>query len=554
MATAAASRLTRVLHWTLDRNPTYLLSAVAMALGAKLYLFAPNDRAGDVGLILLTLAALQFYEIAVSTILIALHACGRSLEDGPSLLIVAAIFWTGPLAATLELSELDGALGFGFALLAAVVALIEMRTVQRALDLRFSLFGQFAAAAGLLLLVEAPLRLRIAHGQGGTDELALYWFWWILAGIILLAIPAIRRNAAPPTNPFELNGTRNRLHLELAFIAAVVCAVACQLYAMNYAFFGHAVVSYGVPILAALALPAFEYLKLCGIRRRAALAGVAALPLIAIMLATQPLSEALTARLPAPLADPLVAALCLAAGAWWYGCVRNGAAVLVHAGSAALVAAFFRVVDVPEPASAAAYAGEPLMRLELALFAYALSAYLLLVGWVRRSKGEVGAALAAHVVAVALILNGRTAADTTIVCLLSGWTVLAALHLFCPRTPGWARCVVVGYLAVATSAAELLEPLRVLGWTHAAALTTILVMLGWRYPRTRYRTLGLIAGSICAATFLLGKIAGGSNPAAALTIVAAFVLLASGALVSWCKPNLRDLLNDPALSRRVWRK
>ena len=45
--------------WWIRRNPTYLLSAVCMAVGARLYLVEPRTRAGDVGVILLTLGVLQ---------------------------------------------------------------------------------------------------------------------------------------------------------------------------------------------------------------------------------------------------------------------------------------------------------------------------------------------------------------------------------------------------------------------------------------------------------------------------------------------------------------
>jgi hypothetical protein len=95
------------------RNPLYLLSAAAMAVGARLYLVTPDAPAGEIGLILLTLGVLQLYEIAASAVLLTLHRFRRSPEDLPSLLLVAGLFWTGPLAATVEMTR-HGSVGLGF--------------------------------------------------------------------------------------------------------------------------------------------------------------------------------------------------------------------------------------------------------------------------------------------------------------------------------------------------------------------------------------------------------------------------------------------------------
>lgn len=46
-------------NWWIRRNPSYLLSAACMAVGARLLLVEPGSRAGDIGLILLTLGVLQ---------------------------------------------------------------------------------------------------------------------------------------------------------------------------------------------------------------------------------------------------------------------------------------------------------------------------------------------------------------------------------------------------------------------------------------------------------------------------------------------------------------
>ena len=66
MTTATYGSLTRFAMWFLRRNPFYLISAVAMAVGARLFLVGSGEVAGDVRLILQTFAILQVYEWAVT--------------------------------------------------------------------------------------------------------------------------------------------------------------------------------------------------------------------------------------------------------------------------------------------------------------------------------------------------------------------------------------------------------------------------------------------------------------------------------------------------------
>jgi hypothetical protein len=65
------------------------------------------------------------------------------------------------------------------------------------------------------------------------------------------------------------------------------------------------------------------------------------------------------------------------------------------------------------------------------------------------------------------------------------------------------------------------------------------LVLAWLVSRLpRYRTIGLVVAA-ANAYFLTGQtIAAGDRPAATLTALAAFVLLAGGAAVSWHKHTL----------------
>jgi hypothetical protein len=147
-----------------------------MAVGARLYLVQPNTPVGDIGVILVTLGVLQVYEWAVTAILLLLHRWRRSPEDEPSLLLVAALFWTGPLAATVELSARQAREGLLCAVGVLVFALIELFIVRRSLALGLSGPTRVLAVACFVLLVVAPAVLHVENGPG-TNELFLYGCW-----------------------------------------------------------------------------------------------------------------------------------------------------------------------------------------------------------------------------------------------------------------------------------------------------------------------------------------------------------------------------------------
>ncbi len=209
----------RAASWWIVRNPTYLLSAATMAVGARLYLHAPDARTGDVGLMLLTLGILQAYELAVSGVLIALYRFKRCTADRPSLLLVAALFWTGPLVATLELAEEFGTLGVGFSAAACAVAWLVLRVVKRVVGLQLSPSGQMAAGFCLVLLVAAQLRLHVPPDADGTDEAGLYACWWLLAVLMLFAIPAMRWHSRAASDGSA--GLSGALRVEVAFLAVL---------------------------------------------------------------------------------------------------------------------------------------------------------------------------------------------------------------------------------------------------------------------------------------------------------------------------------------------
>lgn len=525
-------------NWWLRRNPTYLLSAAAMAVGAKLYLDAPNARAGDIGLILLTLGVLQLYELAVSTVLVVLHHLRRSPEDQPSLLLVAALFWTGPLAATLELSEHDAWLGLGFAIAACILAVVELQSLQRWLELRISPAGSLVAGLCLLLITLAPWRLRVPYTAAGTDEIGLYGCWWLLAAMALFALPAVRWHAWH-ARPNGVTGEAARaLKRELAFLALVAAATGTHLYAMNYTFCGHARAFYGAPLILAATLVGWEMLAALRTRDRRVHAVFAAFPIIAIMLSWPGFDgEVPAGQLPPLLRDPRLAILACAALAWWYGAARHKLALLLHAGSAAAALAVLLALPRPMPAIEIVRPAAP-WPLAIVCALYGVAAYFLLSGLWRRSQVELGAALLAGMVATSAWVWRRTDADVLAILLVAGWGWLLATHIGAAGRNWGPRVAPLLLLVAASCGFDFDTRLCWLARGHALAMTLLLLAAGWCWPQTRYARLGSAAGGVWLTFCLARGVTQGPNAAARLTVVSAFALLAAGVAISWYKHRL----------------
>jgi hypothetical protein len=315
---------------------------------------------------------------------------------------------------------------------------------------------------------------------------------------------------------------------------------------MNYAFFANARAFYAAPVLAAATIVLFEYCARAGVRSFLVWGSCGALPVLGVALATAGFHENVpVAELQLMVRDPLLMALLLAAGVWWYGCVRRGPVALLHAGSAALALAAVRGLATPGELPddfRALVASVTAARDGAALALYAVAAYLLAVAWLRRSRGEIVAALGAHWVAFALLVEGRIVADDMSICLLGGWTWLAGLHVMIAR-PRWVGTVwPIAFLVIVTAVFGARSELRWYGAGHAAGMVAVLVVVGWLWPWTRYRTLGIVAG-VAFLTLGAGRTAVHcAHPKAAAAVLTAFLLLAAGATVSWHKRRLRELI------------
>lgn len=537
--------------WGLQRNPLYLLSAACMAFGARLYLVNPDTYAGDVGVILLTLGVLQVYEWAVLGVLLVLKRFRRAPEDQGSLLLVAAVFWTGPLAATVELAAEEPRLGMLLGIAVAVFALLEMGHLQRHLKLRLSISGRVLASLCFVLLVVAPLRLRVI-AEEGTDEIFLYSCWWILTALTLLVAGTLRERSTRFT-PSEA-GNFAHLHIELTFLVIVIAASATHLVGMNYAFVGHARFFYATPLLLVLTLITTNYLAQHHPTRHGLRWVVAGLPVIAFIGSTQGFDpEVPTNDLPAWLRNPMNSTLALAAVVWWLAAWRLKSMMLFHLGSLALVGAIWQIsrliaVDplLNSVPPSDVLPTQPISQQNISLAFFGVIAYLLMVALARRSLVHVTLALITLQPAAAWAAFGRPDAPF-IIASVGLWSVLIGLHLQSDQRR-WGGVLITVYLLAALNwYIDFHADTAFMARLSSAALVAMLLVIGYRHPASYYRMMaaGLFAANVL---FFSGRIiASGPYPLATLVAAGSFVLLTLGACVSWHKQTLLNMARRSAL-------
>lgn len=537
--------LHRLLGWIIHKNPTYLISACLTAVGARLLLVDPANPTGDINLILVTLGLLQVYEWAVSGILIALHRARRSPEDRASLLLVAAAFWTGPIAATIEMIALRPQLGLALAIGACLIALGELRMCCKILQLRMSLAGQVCGCSCMVFLtVVAPL-LKTPELDTRMNEIHLYYAWWVFAALVLGCLGVLRayRREALAV-PKTATATVSTWMQEVCFLGMTIAASGVHLFGMNYAFYCHAKVFYASPLIVALSVVGMEALSVNFSRYRSALALLGLLPAIAIIMALQPFdAEVPIDQLPGVLRDPMFCVSIVAGAAWWFGYRRHRSSLLLHAGCGAFALA---AILLMLGRTAISYEVD---RHHLTMALYGIAVYFFVMALVLRSRSEAVLAILFQLAATAVLVWGKSRADGLIVCCAAGWSGLIVVHLVARYPRFLLRVIPVTFLAFAPWMFHSAVEFRLQVATHAAVLAILVFLVGhiWRWTRYRLVAALIVAGHCLAG--LVAKVSASSHPEALLFVFAGFCVLGTGALISWHKNRLLSLV--PRVERSV---
>ncbi len=539
MTPNARPQLQGFLHWIIQKNPTYLISACLTAAGTRLLLVGPSDVTGDLRLIFATLCLLQLYEWAVAAILLTLHRANRSPEDRPSLLLVAAVFWTGPIAATIELMALNPNLGIALAAGVCVIAIGELRLACRTLGLRLAPTAQIIGMGCVVLLAVAARLLKTSDANNGLNELYLYATWWAFAALVLGVVTVVRGHRSEAAGAILAPGQ------DYLFLAITLIATTVHLIGMNYGFFCHARPFYASPAIVALTFVGFAAIRPGATWSRPGLLTIALLPGVAMILALQGFDSDVPMK---PLAlwlrDPLIATFIFSAAAWWYGFRGHGSTILLHAAFAALIFVALRVMPPPlmAPVAVRAAIGPTVL--------FGATAYLGLMALLCRSRRDAVAALTANLAAVVWLFADRSPAANLVICLVAGWSAWFAIHLLARRPRLLWRTAPVVFLAIVPWMLDSATPHRYLLAAHAAGLILILFVLGSIWPWTRYRGLALVLLAGHAVAVAIGGATRSPRPAAGLLLLGGFATLAAGALISWFKRHLVVAVADdqPALT------
>lgn len=531
-----------MLTWIIRHNPAYLVSAALIAVGARLLLVHPEDPAGDITLILATLAILQLYEWAVGAILITIHLARRSPEDRPALLLVLALFWTGPIAAVNEMIAYRPSAGIYMAAGACIIAIGEMRAVLHILKVNISRASRLTCAGCVLLIAAVAPFLRTPAGNTGESEIFLYAAWWVFAILTLGCLGALHahqnrdKSAAPDDAQFPHSALAEAL-----FVLVTLAATTTQLIGLNYGYFCHAAPFYASPLIIALAIVAFDAMRWIAKPHPLILGSIALLPAIAMFLSLGHFEPEFPLQaIPNVLRDPLISTALFAAAAWWFAMWRHRSRLLLHLGSAALVIAVLRITQ-GEVASIADFG--PLAK---PIIFFGVAAYLAIMAIMYRSRMEGVAALMTQFVAAFYLLNARLPSHALALLLLGGWTFLGIVHLLDRRPPLAWRLFPILFLILAPSASRDFTPFKpeIIGHTIATLILLFIVGHLWRW--TRYRTVSLVISTVLAVGATVQWTSMSARPDATLLILAGFGILTTGGLISWNKEKLLDRMKPPA--------
>ena len=384
--------------------------------------------------------------------------------------------------------------------------------------------------------------------SAGTDELFLYFCWWMLAGAALLAIGTLRAHL-PLAREDDGSLACGHFVRELTFVLSVLAATAAHLYAMNYAFVGHARLFYAAPLLLALTVLGFDGVARTGSRRRSLLIVFGCLPLLALLAAVERFDpEVPVHALPIWSRDPLLTMLASATIVWWFGAWRTRSSTLFHIGTLALACTAYRAASTLVIAVPAAHlppvAGLP-QRDAATVALWLITGYLLISACVRRSRIEAVLGLAILQVATFVSVWDETWVALFTIGIAACWSILAVLHLGAARPRLGTVLWPIAFMLIMGWCADLHEGLRWTARLHTAFVVFALLVFGQLWPSTRYCRVA--AGVfVFNALFFAGRgIALGTLPARTVVVLSGFLLLIAGALVSWNKRSLLQAVRGP---------
>ncbi len=539
MSAEKCPRRAPIAQWFIRRNPLYIISAVLMAIAARFLLVNPDHPAGNQGVIFLTLLALLVYQWTVGLVILVLHRTRRAPEDLPSLLFVAGLFWTGPLAATVELTALDLQLGTLIATGVALIAFADLIILCGCLQLRFHTTTYLGSALCLGSLVWLSSAVRAANASAGKHELVFYGGFWLFAFSILAFA------MAPPPKPrkfvLDEQATLPGLPVEYAFIALVIAAGIAQLFGINHAMYCNAKPLYFAPILLSLAAIGFAWTGRMESGRGWAIAAVSALPIAAAILARGLFHNNVPVLdLPVWFQRPLPIVLFASAGIYLFGAWCHRDKFLMHAAAFSLVIAMNTShVPIIFSANELGLSVEAIRspRNMTSMLLGLITLYLFVTALIQRSRIDVGLALVTAL-AVSFLQSERLHKHEGPLNILAvGWFLFAVAHLSKTKLSFFVRLLPV--LLVLGCSWRLTYHTDAAGIARASLVLMMLLLFAagllWRW--THYLPTAIVLTAVCGIAAGRNTLRDSVTVRSTIAVISSFTTLALGAWVSWRKEH-----------------
>lgn len=214
-------------RFIIDHNPFFLLSAICMMVGCHALSMALYTPAGDTSKLLVLVAVINIYEVALIALGITLlRRAGAVQRDAHTLLALEAFFLTDLTFVNGVISTIDARWGWGLSAVLMALALVKVMVIARALQFPRSsriLILVLIQMAVLLLVPTVFKQVAMRHKGGFLPELAVYFAWWVAGLVPVLATALLWPPPAAEDPQRHKSGTALAgVYLAVPFISILV--------------------------------------------------------------------------------------------------------------------------------------------------------------------------------------------------------------------------------------------------------------------------------------------------------------------------------------------
>ncbi len=249
----------------------YCLSALSIVYGITQIIGPPLAKSGVLADILPCVGVLNIYELALLVVLVPIVVWRHVTDDAISLVILVALFLvaSGMTLGVVAPSGLNVCLLIG--IFSVLLGLAKLLVLRRYIALRLEILP----AVGLALILAwnflgPSLMARPLMARTSTEELRRsQWLWgWLilLSGAVLVLVPALRREYAPPGDSRPRPPFLHTHSMAAIFALVVLGAMGFHQYGIAYMFAVDYRYGDFIPLVAAVSLLLLELIRSLGKR------------------------------------------------------------------------------------------------------------------------------------------------------------------------------------------------------------------------------------------------------------------------------------------------